>query len=125
MNVVDAPCVWLTTVRVDGSPHTTPVWFVFRDGTFWLASAAGNAKVRNLEQDPRASLAVDGSAMEPGVAEGTALIHRQVRERPDVLGALADKYAGWDAADESQDGPRVLIEIPVGRWLLGSSSIGP
>jgi hypothetical protein len=34
--------------------------------------------------------------------------------------AFTVKYSGWDAADESQDGPRVVLEVQVNRWLLGS-----
>ncbi|WBB66098.1 pyridoxamine 5'-phosphate oxidase family protein [Micromonospora sp. WMMD812] len=26
--------VWLCTLRPDGSPHLTPVWFLFHDGAW-------------------------------------------------------------------------------------------
>ena len=58
VNVVDAPCAWLTTLRRDGSPHTTPVWFLLLHETFWITSSTVNVKVRNLEHDPRVSLAL-------------------------------------------------------------------
>jgi len=115
----ERPCAWLTTLRRDGSPHTTPVWFLLINETFWVASSTANVKVGNILRDPRVSLAVDGTGARPHVAEGRVTVHRRVRDFPHVFALLAEKYNGWDAADESQDGPRVLLEVPVQRWLLG------
>jgi hypothetical protein len=41
-------------------------------------------------------------------------------EYPGVISSFSQKYGGWDAADETQDGRRVLLEIPIDRWLLGN-----
>lgn len=113
--------VWLTTLRRDGSPHVTPVWFVHADDTWWIASAGRSVKVRNLLADPRVSLALpDGD--HPVVAEGIARVHRggfPQRIRRD----FADKYGGWDiAAPERAEAERVLVEVPVTRWLLRGSA---
>lgn len=116
-----ARCAWLTTLRADGSPHVTPVWFVLDGDTFWLATSTVTAKCRHLAREPRVALAVDGTGAAPAVAEGTATVHRDVHEHPGILARLAEKYDGWDAADERQDGPRVLVEVRVERWLLGSA----
>lgn len=109
--------VWLCTLRADGSPHVTPVWFVYLDDVFWISSGDRNVKVRNVGEDPRVSLALeDGDA--PVVAEGLACVHREAL-REDVLAALAAKYDGWAAGEEVEPfGARVLLEIPVKRWLL-------
>lgn len=109
--------VWLCTLRPDGSPHVTPVWFVYLADTFWIGSGERNRKVRNVLADPRVSLALeDGDA--PCVAEGHARLHNRPL-RPDILAALARKYDGWDAgAVIAPYGARVLIEVPVRRWLL-------
>ncbi|KFU79000.1 PPOX class probable F420-dependent enzyme, Rv3369 family [Amycolatopsis lurida] len=108
---------WLCTLRPDGSPHVTPVWFVYLDGVFWIGSGDRNVKVRNVGDDPRVSLALeDGDA--PVVAEGLVRIHRGTL-RADVLEALAAKYDGWAAGEEIEPfGARVLLEVPVKRWLL-------
>ncbi|GAA5156068.1 pyridoxamine 5'-phosphate oxidase family protein [Amycolatopsis dongchuanensis] len=117
MNRLNERNIWLCTLRADGSPHLTPVWFVHLDGTFWIGSGARNVKVRNIERDPRVSLALEDGAA-PMVAEGRARVHRGTL-RQDVLTALATKYDGWDAAAEIEPfGARVLIEVPVARWLL-------
>ncbi|OXM50969.1 pyridoxamine 5'-phosphate oxidase family protein [Amycolatopsis alba] len=108
---------WFCTLRVDGSPHVTPVWFVYLDDVFWVGSGERNVKVRNVGNDPRVSLALeDGDA--PVVAEGLARVHRGAL-REDVLAALAAKYDGWAAGEEIEPfGARVLLEVPVKRWLL-------
>ena len=49
----------VTTLREDGSPHSTVVWVdVEDDGTISFNTAAGRAKPRHLEKDPRVSLIV-------------------------------------------------------------------
>lgn len=108
---------WLCTLRRDGSPHVTPVWFVYFADTFWISSGERNVKIRNLRNDPRVSIALqDGDA--PAVAEGQARVH-EAPLRADVLAAIAAKYGGWDAGVEVEPfGARVLIEVPVRRWLL-------
>lgn len=59
---------WLCTVRPDGSPHMTPVWFIYQVATWWIGSSERNLKVRNVVTEPRVSLALeDGVA--PVVAE--------------------------------------------------------
>lgn len=122
MSSDESPCAWLTSLRADGSPHTTPVWFVLHDEKVWIASATSTVKVRNLLGDPRVSLAIDGSSARPCVLEGTALVHPDVEERGDLISLFSDTY-GWDAADPTVDGPRVLIEISVTRSLMGCENL--
>lgn len=110
------PLAFLCTVRPDGSPHQTPVWFVFLGQTWWVSTAARNVKVRNVIGDARVSVAVPRPGA-PIVAEGSASIHRSGWP-VDVVDAFAAKYNGWDVSDDSQDGPRVLIQILTARWLV-------
>ncbi|SKA96442.1 Pyridoxamine 5'-phosphate oxidase [Agreia bicolorata] len=117
----DASCLWITTLRADGSPHTTPVWFVLVENTFWIASAATNVKVRNVIADDRVSLAIDGTAPNPHVAQGRVVVHRELDAFAAVVSLFAQKYNGWNVLDETVDGPRVLLQISVERWLLGGS----
>jgi PPOX class probable F420-dependent enzyme len=50
----------VTTLRSDGSPHTTVVWVDVDDEAVIFNTAVGRAKERHLRRDPRASLiAVD------------------------------------------------------------------
>ncbi|MFP5022425.1 pyridoxamine 5'-phosphate oxidase family protein [Pseudonocardia phyllosphaerae] len=108
--------VWLATVRPDGSPHVTPVWFVFDDGTWWIGCNAGSVKVRNCRDQPMVSLALD-DGRRPVVAEGAVRVH--TAEFPDAAVALlARKYDGWDITADDGSGPRALIEVRTTRWLL-------
>ena len=113
--LASARVAFLCTVRPDGSPHQTPVWFVFTDPLWWVATAATNAKVRNMRADARVSLAV-ANPEAPIVAEGLASIH-PVPWPAKVVAAFASKY-GWDIADNGPDGQRVLIVITMNRWLV-------
>jgi len=48
----------VTTLRQDGSPHSTIVWVDVDDDGLSFNTAAGRAKPRHLERDPRISLLV-------------------------------------------------------------------
>ncbi|WP_328318602.1 pyridoxamine 5'-phosphate oxidase family protein [Streptomyces sp. NBC_00388] len=108
--------VWLCGVRPDGSPHVTPVWFVIVRDSWWIGVDSGSVKVRNLRENPHVSLALeDGRA--PVVAEGEAQL-RYDAFPAEVTAAFAAKY-GWDVTVPDRPGSgRVLLHIPVRRWLL-------
>ncbi|WP_327296390.1 MULTISPECIES: pyridoxamine 5'-phosphate oxidase family protein [unclassified Streptomyces] len=108
--------VWLCGVRPDGSPHVTPVWFVFLRGSWWIGVDSGSVKVRNLRADPRASLALEDGRV-PVVAEGEVQLHRDGFPA-EVMAAFSAKYA-WDVTvPDRPDGGRVLLQVTVRRWLL-------
>jgi len=48
----------VTTVREDGSPHTTVVWVDVDDDGVLFNTATGRAKPRHIERDPHVSLTV-------------------------------------------------------------------
>ncbi|TLS43363.1 pyridoxamine 5'-phosphate oxidase [Streptomyces montanus] len=107
---------WLCTVRPDGSPHVTPVWFVFLQGSWWIGADGRSVKVRNVEKFSRVSLTLEDGRF-PVVAEGEAVLHRGPFPKR-ITDAFAAKY-GWDvSAPREQGGGRVLLEVPVRRWLL-------
>ncbi|MFI2239934.1 pyridoxamine 5'-phosphate oxidase family protein [Streptomyces chrestomyceticus] len=85
--------VWLCTLRRNGSPHVTPVWFVFVRGTWWIGADRASVKLRNIEHDPRVSLALEGGEA-PVVAEGRARIWHV----PPGAEATPDAEAAPDAA---------------------------
>ncbi|MFG1914549.1 pyridoxamine 5'-phosphate oxidase family protein [Micromonospora sp. NPDC048898] len=113
--------VWLCTLRRDGSPHLTPVWFVYAPGTWWIGCDSRSVKVGNVLADPRVSLALEGGNA-PVVAEGAAQVHRS--DFPSaIVEAFASKYGGWDVSSQVSPGTdRVLLEIPVRRWLLAGTA---
>ncbi len=113
--------VWLATVRPDGRPHLTPIWFAFVDGRFWICTGADTVKATNIRVNERVSVSLeDGTA--PVVAEGTATIHERPYP-PAVVDAFAKKFE-WDISrTDDPDGPfDALLEITVSRWLMGNAS---
>ncbi|MFI6638869.1 pyridoxamine 5'-phosphate oxidase family protein [Streptomyces sp. NPDC050504] len=120
--LAEEPNVWLCTVRPNGSPHVTPVWFVYghESSRWWIGSDLGAVKVRNVLADPRVSLALE-DGRHPVVAEGDATVLRGGFP-PDVVDAFRRKY-GWDVTvPERPGGSRVLLEVRVRRWLLAGTA---
>lgn len=48
--------VWLTTVRSDGTPQPSPVWFLWTGGDVLVLSQPGKPKLRNVVGNPRVAL---------------------------------------------------------------------
>ena len=91
----DEQAVWLVTVRADGMPQPTPVWFQWDGSTFLIYSQRDKPKLRNIAADPNVALHfnADADGEEVFVLFGTA---RQdpsapsVLENPDYLRKYAD-----------------------------------
>lgn len=101
---------WLTTVNADGSPHTTPVGAAWVDGAYWFQTGATTRKHRNLDRDPRCSVAqsIRGADV---VVEGEA---RRVTD-PDLLARVVAAWsgAGWPAeVDPSGEGITAPFNAP-------------
>lgn len=60
--IADAYVVWLTTVRRNGQPQASPVWFVVDGGEFLVYSLEGTARTANIAANPRVSLNLDSNA---------------------------------------------------------------
>ena len=48
--------IWLTTVRQDGTPTPTPVWFLWEGEDFLIYTIPGSLKLKNIAANPRAAL---------------------------------------------------------------------
>jgi len=86
----------VTTLRDDGSPHSTVVWVDVEDGKVSFNTATGRAKPEHLEHDPRASLlVVDPSNTHRWVAVSG---HTQMTEEgaDAQIDKLAKKYIDAD-----------------------------
>jgi PPOX class probable F420-dependent enzyme len=85
----------LTTLRPDGSPHSTVVW-VDANGGLSFNTAVGRAKERHLRTDPRVSLlVVDPEDTYKWVAvDGTAELTTEGADGQ--IDQLAKKYLGQD-----------------------------
>lgn len=83
---------WLTTVAPDGTPQTSPVWFLW-DGDEILLYSLESPRARNIEDHPRVSLNLDGNGLggDIVIVEGTARIDRDAPSAADNSAYLA-KY---------------------------------
>ena len=52
--------VVLSTLTASGSPLAMPMWFVNDDESLVMLSVSGQAKVRNLQRDPRVCVVAEG-----------------------------------------------------------------
>ena len=57
----DEIVIWLTTVRADGTPQPSLVWFLWENDTFLIYSQPGKQKLRNIAANPKVSLNFDGN----------------------------------------------------------------
>jgi len=73
--------IWLTTVRADGQPQTSPVWFVWDGVSFLIYSIPTSPKVPNIRTNPRVSLNLDGDGAGGSIVtiEGEATIDEQTK----------------------------------------------
>ncbi|HWC39819.1 MAG TPA: pyridoxamine 5'-phosphate oxidase family protein, partial [Acidimicrobiales bacterium] len=65
--LASTPLAWLTTVRRDGQPQSSYVWFHFDGTDILVASQPGTAKLRNIRGNPKVSLHLDGDGEGGGV----------------------------------------------------------
>jgi PPOX class probable F420-dependent enzyme len=105
----------LTTLRADGSPHTTVVWVDVDDDGVMFNTAAGRAKPEHLKRDPRASLIV----IDPQDAYRWVAISGRAEMTTEGADAqidkLAKKYLGqdeypWRKPDEQRLSVRIQAE---------------
>jgi PPOX class probable F420-dependent enzyme len=70
--------IWLTTVRADGMPQPTPVWFLWDGDTFLIYSQPNARKLRNIAHDSRVALNLncDESGSKVVVITGEASLDR-------------------------------------------------
>jgi len=102
----------VTTLRPDGSPHSTVVWVDVEDGEVSFNTALGRVKPTNLEQDPRVSLVVvDPNDTYKWVAvDGRASLTTDGADAQ--INRLAKKYMGADEYPWRQpDQVRVTVNI--------------
>jgi PPOX class probable F420-dependent enzyme len=86
--------LWLTTVREDGMPQPTPVWFVWDGDTFLIYSYPSAQKIKNIRSNPKVALSYTNSddAGEFMVIMGKAQIDDGA-PRINQLPAYTKKYA--------------------------------
>ena len=87
----------IATLRQDGMPYTVPVWWLWKDGYFWLTGTYSRVWCKQLMHDNRASLCIESGPPDTGHVgvDGTV----EPFELPDfdiwpISRELAEKYVG-------------------------------
>jgi PPOX class probable F420-dependent enzyme len=102
----------VTTLRPDGTPHTTVVWIDVDDEGVMFNTAGGRAKPRNLERDPRVALNV----IDPNDGYRWISVDGRAELASDGADAqidkLAKKYLGQDEYPwRKPDEQRITVRI--------------
>lgn len=111
--LLDGPTiVTLTTIRADGSPHSTPVWAA-RDGDAVLISTVqGRAKERHMLRDPRVSVAFFDPANPYVYATVEGTVAMTTDGGPELIDMLSVKYTGEHyTGDVGTDHVRVVVRV--------------
>ncbi len=89
----DERIIWLTTVRADGRPEPSPVWFLWNGETILIFSQPDTVKTRNIAKRPKVALNLNSDFYggDVVVISGEAQIVPDVRAA-DAFPALVEKY---------------------------------
>lgn len=104
----------IATIKKDGSPHVTPIWYMYEDGKLIINTTTDRVKFRNIRRDQRVSFLVD-DGYPYLMIEGKARIATERDPLKDIE-ALAIRYTGEESGKKSArerywKQPRVSIEI--------------
>lgn len=119
----------LVTLNRDGSPQVSCVW-VGLDGHEIVSGhlRAGQQKLRNVARDPRVSLSIEGTEIQPPGLKQYLVVHGRARLEEggaaELLQRLAHVYLGPDVRFPPMDDPppgqvlRITVERigGVGPW---------
>lgn len=105
--------IWIVTVRSDGRPHMTPVWYVWLNERIYFATGTDTQKFTNLRTNQAVALALPDTDSVL-ILEGEA--HAADRKTTDKLGEYFFNKYEWDFRyDEDVDWR--LVEITPHRIL--------
>jgi PPOX class probable F420-dependent enzyme len=126
----------IATLRRDGRPYTVPVWWLWKEGSFWLTGTTNRVWCKQVAHDPRASLCIEATTPHPGHVGVDGLV--EVLEPPGydiwpVSHELAEKYVGRgdpsraDAVERffanMRTEPRILLRLEPKVWRAIDMSV--
>lgn len=121
-DLLDGQVATLATIRADGFPQLTEVWFLHADGELKLSLNTARLKTRNLERRPECSLLL----LDPENPYRYLEVRGKARLEPDPEHEFARRVGAKYSADLSQhDKPgegRVVVTIePVNVYAVDMS----
>ena len=117
----------LTTVRADGTPQVTPIWYESDGETFFCIFGRNSVKARNIRRDSRVSLciATHDEPYQYVIVDGTGEISTEgAAER---CHSISVRYWGRErgerfARELIAEGDTVLLWVRVNRVLTESNA---
>jgi PPOX class probable F420-dependent enzyme len=105
----------LSTVRADGSPHVTPIWFLLDGADLVFNTAKESVKGRNLARDGRVALCVDEDRPPYAfvVLHGRAELSEDLGQVRHWAARIGARYMGEERAEEFGDRNGVPGELLV------------
>lgn len=112
----------IATLRPDGAPHVTPVWFIYDANEIVVTPRRESAWMEHLRRDPRVAVTIDEEAgpYRKVTVEGVARFRFDVGHDDDwrdLYRAIAKRYVPEAGAEhyiqETIDQPRALVAIPL------------
>lgn len=108
----------LSTMSPDGSIHVVAVGFTWEDGIVRIITNDGGQKVRNIERDPRATVAQVSGPQWLSIA-GSAVVERGADEVAHAVALYAGRYR------QPRPNPqRVVLRLTAERILASSGLRG-
>jgi PPOX class probable F420-dependent enzyme len=92
----------LSTVRADGSPHVTPIWFLLDGDDIVFNTGSTSVKGRNLARDGRVALCVDDDRppFDFVVLRCRARLSEDLEEVRHWAGRIGARYMGAERGEE-------------------------
>jgi PPOX class probable F420-dependent enzyme len=118
----------LGTIRSDGAPHVTPVWFLWEPVAelMYLSFGADRLHLRNMRRDPRITICVDeDNRPQHGIEAGAwAIVMRgrvELSQSPELIRkvglGLMRKALGEDAVGHTDAEDYLRAAEAEGRWI--------
>jgi PPOX class probable F420-dependent enzyme len=111
----------LTTLRPDGSPHSTVVWVDIEGDDVVFNTAVGRAKELHLQADPRVGVTVVDPADVYKWVSINGRADLETEGAREMIDRLSRKYDGRDYSDEWMAPGEVRITARVHPELIDSS----
>jgi nitroimidazol reductase NimA-like FMN-containing flavoprotein (pyridoxamine 5'-phosphate oxidase superfamily) len=105
--IKQAEIFWISTVRVDGRPHVTPLVAVWLDDALHFSTGAGEQKAHNLAVNPHVALTTGSNDWRRGldvVLEGEAVRVTDDERLRRLAEAWAQKWDGRWKYSVAEDG---------------------
>ncbi|MGH3845820.1 MAG: PPOX class F420-dependent oxidoreductase [Pseudonocardiaceae bacterium] len=118
--ITSGPMAHLSTINADGSPQVTVIWIGLDGDDLVSGHMSWQAKLRNIERDPRVVLSFDAPRV-PGVfLNDYAMLRARAAVAPsddvwNLLNRLTKVYMSPDAEFPAPKGPGYVVRYSVER----------